>query len=68
MNFLIMILHISLKTPHKLSWRCKAYGHRTGDRECPLALQGNVVLDAQRQVLPFFYHLEFRQLSQSVLN
>ncbi|KAL1432467.1 hypothetical protein MTO96_013223 [Rhipicephalus appendiculatus] len=22
-------------------WRCKAYGHRTGDRECPLFLSGN---------------------------
>ncbi|XP_037283375.1 retinitis pigmentosa 9 protein [Rhipicephalus microplus] len=22
-------------------WRCKAYGHRTGDRECPLFLTGN---------------------------
>ena len=23
-------------------WRCKAYGHRTGDRECPLYLSGNL--------------------------
>jgi retinitis pigmentosa 9 protein len=30
-------------------WRCKAYGHRTGDRECPLAKQGNFLLDAERQ-------------------
>lgn len=22
-------------------WRCKAYGHRTGDKECPLFLSGN---------------------------
>lgn len=22
-------------------WRCKAYGHRTGDRECPMFLSGN---------------------------
>lgn len=22
-------------------WRCKAYGHRTGDRECPLFISGN---------------------------
>ena len=29
-------------------WRCKAYGHRTGDRECPLNAAGNVVLDAER--------------------
>ena len=29
-------------------WRCKAYGHRTGDRECPLNATGNVVLDAER--------------------
>ena len=30
-------------------FRCKAYGHRTGDRECPLRDLGNIVLDAQRQ-------------------
>ena len=30
-------------------WRCKAYGHRTGDRECPLSVAGNLVLDAERQ-------------------
>ena len=29
-------------------WRCKAYGHRTGDRECPLANTGNVVLESER--------------------
>jgi hypothetical protein len=31
-------------------FRCKAYGHRSGDRECPLYEQGNVLLDSQRQV------------------
>jgi retinitis pigmentosa 9 protein len=31
-------------------FRCKAFGHRTGDRECPLAISGNTVLDAERQV------------------
>jgi retinitis pigmentosa 9 protein len=30
-------------------WRCKAYGHRTGDADCPLRDTGNVKLDAQRQ-------------------
>jgi retinitis pigmentosa 9 protein len=29
-------------------WRCKAYGHRTGDAECPMARSGNFVLDSQR--------------------
>ncbi|XP_006824750.1 uncharacterized protein LOC102809157 [Saccoglossus kowalevskii] len=24
-------------------WRCKAYGHRTADKECPLFIQGNAV-------------------------
>ncbi|KAJ1456708.1 hypothetical protein M885DRAFT_616067 [Pelagophyceae sp. CCMP2097] len=33
-----------------MCWRCKAYGHRTGDRECPLYAVGNVVLDAERTV------------------
>merc|ERR1712176_311711 len=23
-------------------WRCKQYGHRTGDKECPLASKGNL--------------------------
>lgn len=31
-------------------WRCKAYGHRTGDRECPLSTTGNVLLDSERRV------------------
>ena len=30
-------------------WRCKAYGHRTGDRECPMSLTGNLDADAVRQ-------------------
>ena len=30
-------------------WRCKAYGHRSGDSECPLNQAGNILLDAQRQ-------------------
>jgi len=31
-------------------WRCKAYGHRTGDRECPLAFSGNSKIESERQV------------------
>lgn len=31
-------------------WRCKAYGHRTGDKECPLSQTGNIALDVERQV------------------
>ena len=30
-------------------FRCKAYGHRTNDKECPLAKQGNLLLDSERQ-------------------
>ncbi|XP_064466654.1 retinitis pigmentosa 9 protein-like [Ornithodoros turicata] len=29
-------------------WRCKAYGHRTGDRECPLFLSGNTASEGFR--------------------
>ncbi|XP_065827432.1 retinitis pigmentosa 9 protein homolog isoform X1 [Oscarella lobularis] len=29
-------------------WRCKAYGHRTGDRECPFFLSGNSALEKIR--------------------
>jgi len=31
-------------------WRCKAYGHRTGDRECPLVLSGNPSIESERQL------------------
>ena len=30
-------------------FRCKAYGHRTNDKECPLQKQGNLLLDSERQ-------------------
>lgn len=29
-------------------WRCKAYGHRTGDRECPLFISGNKSIEKFR--------------------
>nr|CAB3268073.1 retinitis pigmentosa 9 protein homolog [Phallusia mammillata] len=31
-------------------WRCKNYGHRTGDRECPLFNSGNEALEKFREV------------------
>lgn len=27
-------------------WRCKSYGHRTGDKECPFFLSGNQQAEA----------------------
>ena len=30
-------------------WRCKAFGHRSGDADCPLNFSGNIILDTQRQ-------------------
>eukprot|EP01038_Epipyxis_sp_PR26KG_P009118 gene9118-12299_t len=30
-------------------FRCKAYGHRTNDRECPMRISGNIRLDSERQ-------------------
>ena len=30
-------------------WRCRQYGHRTGDKECPLYSQGNLLNDSERQ-------------------
>jgi len=30
-------------------WRCKAYGHRTGDRECPLRISGNLIVESERR-------------------
>ena len=31
-------------------WRCKRYGHRTGDRECPFFTKGNQKLEQFRVV------------------
>uniref|UniRef100_T1J279 Zinc knuckle domain-containing protein n=1 Tax=Strigamia maritima TaxID=126957 RepID=T1J279_STRMM len=31
-------------------WRCKSYGHRTGDRECPLFISGNTQCEQFRFV------------------
>ena len=44
-------LHMPLGVEVKVMqcFRCKAYGHRTGDRDCPLTKQGNFLLDAERQ-------------------
>jgi retinitis pigmentosa 9 protein len=44
-------LHMPLGKEVKVMqcFRCKAYGHRTGDRECPLTKVGNVILDTERK-------------------
>lgn len=34
-------------------WRCKRYGHRTGDRECPFFITGNQKLEHFRVVSLF---------------
>ena len=31
-------------------WRCKSYGHRTGDRECPMFISGNKDIEKFRMV------------------
>ncbi|RYH12626.1 hypothetical protein EON65_37735 [archaeon] len=31
-------------------WRCKAFGHRTGDRECPMRMTGNATIEERRVV------------------
>lgn len=31
-------------------WRCKNYGHRTGDRECPMFISGNAESEKFREV------------------
>lgn len=33
-----------------VGWRCKRYGHRTGDRECPFFIKGNQKLEQFRVV------------------
>ncbi|KAG0423531.1 hypothetical protein HPB47_000699, partial [Ixodes persulcatus] len=33
--------HPFVRIPTDDGWRCKAYGHRTGDKECPMFLSGN---------------------------
>mmetsp|Transcript_36413 Transcript_36413/g.58445 ORF Transcript_36413/g.58445 Transcript_36413/m.58445 type:complete len:97 (-) Transcript_36413:355-645(-) len=32
-------------------WRCKQYGHRTGDRECPMKQSGNMTNEKKRRVM-----------------
>ena len=32
-------------------WRCKAYGHRAADRECPLSMSGNEQQQLQAKVM-----------------
>mmetsp|Transcript_140 Transcript_140/g.232 ORF Transcript_140/g.232 Transcript_140/m.232 type:complete len:188 (-) Transcript_140:148-711(-) len=32
-------------------WRCKQYGHRTGDRECPMKQMGNMTNEKKRRVM-----------------
>nr|XP_058152775.1 retinitis pigmentosa 9 protein isoform X1 [Dasypus novemcinctus] len=34
--------------PGFISWRCKRYGHRTGDKECPFFIKGNQKLEQFR--------------------
>ena len=46
-------MHLGKEVKVMQCWRCKAYGHRTGDKECPLRKTGNLVLDVERQVLYF---------------
>ncbi|XP_068940396.1 retinitis pigmentosa 9 protein [Petaurus breviceps papuanus] len=36
-------------------WRCKRYGHRTGDKECPFFIKGNQKLEQFRVVSTKFY-------------
>ena len=31
-------------------WKCKNYGHRTGDKECPLFTSGNAAIEKFREV------------------
>jgi len=31
-------------------WRCKAFGHRTGDKECPMKMSGNFRSESMRKL------------------
>ncbi|MES1922428.1 RNA splicing [Bonamia ostreae] len=31
-------------------WRCKNFGHRAADRECPFSEKGNLILDSERKL------------------
>lgn len=35
---------------YSTGWRCKRYGHRTGDKECPFFIKGNQKLEQFRVV------------------
>jgi hypothetical protein len=48
-----------------LGWRCKRYGHRTGDKECPFFIKGNQKLEQFRVVskTPLRHCLQLAQMA-----
>ena len=55
--FQLFILHGRRTSDHLFivhvvfsGWRCKSYGHRTGDRECPMFISGNRDIEKFRMV------------------
>ncbi len=47
-------------------WRCKTYGHRTGDKECPLFLSGNREAEQFRFIHedPMYNYINDNQVKQ----
>lgn len=41
-----VVMPLGMEVKVMQCWRCKAFGHRTGDRDCPLFLQGNARSEA----------------------
>jgi retinitis pigmentosa 9 protein len=50
-------------------WRCKTYGHRTGDKECPLFLSGNREAEQFRFIHedPMYEYINDNQTKQKEL-
>lgn len=46
-----------------VGWRCKSYGHRTGDRECPMFVSGNQTSERFRMVFRIRIFFMYRLLS-----
>ena len=44
-------------------WRCKVYGHRTGDKECPMFVSGNKKSEKFRVVSFFVIYIDMTMMT-----
>lgn len=51
-------------------WRCKIYGHRSGDKECPLFISGNRKIEEFRHTFedPMYNYVKENELKEKLKN